>query len=130
MPVISSLKSIHFTLLLRYNQLTIIVDFRSTELCKRARDVQGSCNRSCFSRSSFVSSRLSIHKAPNISTYSTRQKNNAFSPSAKLIFITTEGGSITLRTPEEGGGNYGHHGSKAAAVGFSFPLSKHPDYIY
>ncbi|KAG6856494.1 hypothetical protein H0H87_003873 [Tephrocybe sp. NHM501043] len=36
------------------------------------------------------------------------------SPS-KFILITTEGGSITLRTKEEGGGNYGHHGSKAAA---------------
>ncbi|KAG6807644.1 hypothetical protein H0H93_001312, partial [Arthromyces matolae] len=36
------------------------------------------------------------------------------SPS-KFILITTEGGSIALRTKEEGGGNYGHHGSKAAA---------------
>lgn len=38
-----------------------------------------------------------------------------FSSDAKLILITTEGGSITLRTKEEGGGNFGHHGSKAAA---------------
>ncbi|KAG6860399.1 hypothetical protein C0995_011647 [Termitomyces sp. Mi166 len=36
------------------------------------------------------------------------------SPS-KFILITSEGGSIKLRTKEEGGGNYGHHGSKAAA---------------
>jgi len=42
-------------------------------------------------------------------------KAKALGNSAKLILITTEGGSITLRTPEEGGGNYGHHGSKAAA---------------
>lgn len=41
--------------------------------------------------------------------------SNSFAPDAKLILITTEGGSITLRTKEEGGGNYGHHGSKAAA---------------
>jgi len=42
-------------------------------------------------------------------------KSNALAAAAKIILITTEGGSITLRTPEEGGGNYGHHGSKAAA---------------
>lgn len=30
------------------------------------------------------------------------------------MLITTEGGSIALRTKEEGGGNFGHHGSKAA----------------
>lgn len=41
--------------------------------------------------------------------------SNSFALDAKLILITTEGGSITLRTKEEGGGNYGHHGSKAAA---------------
>jgi hypothetical protein len=28
--------------------------------------------------------------------------------------LTSEGGSITLRTEGEGGGMYGHHGSKAA----------------
>jgi hypothetical protein len=32
----------------------------------------------------------------------------------KIIILTSEGGSITLRTKEEGGGMYGHHGSKAA----------------
>ncbi|KAF8586278.1 NAD(P)-binding protein [Ramaria rubella] len=42
-------------------------------------------------------------------------KSAVFAEAAKLILITTEGGSIKLRTPEEGGGNYGHHGSKAAA---------------
>ncbi|KAG6895302.1 hypothetical protein C0992_002070 [Termitomyces sp. T32_za158] len=36
-------------------------------------------------------------------------------PKSKFILITTEGASIALRTKEEGGGNYGHHGSKAAA---------------
>ncbi|KAI8805496.1 hypothetical protein BJ742DRAFT_819823 [Cladochytrium replicatum] len=34
---------------------------------------------------------------------------------AKVVFITSEGGSIGLRTEGEGGGNYGHHVSKAAA---------------
>ncbi|KAF4563760.1 Beta-glucosidase 1B [Pleurotus pulmonarius] len=42
-------------------------------------------------------------------------KADLLAPSAKFILITTEGGSITLRTREEGGGNHGHHGSKAAA---------------
>ncbi|TFK22151.1 oxidoreductase [Coprinopsis marcescibilis] len=42
-------------------------------------------------------------------------KANLFSNPSKLVLITTEGGSISLRTQEEGGGNYGHHGSKAAA---------------
>lgn len=41
-------------------------------------------------------------------------KSSSFAPNAKLILITSEGGSITLRSPEEGGGHYGHHGSKAA----------------
>lgn len=30
----------------------------------------------------------------------------------KVLIITSEGGSIALRTKEEGGGNYGHHGCK------------------
>lgn len=42
-------------------------------------------------------------------------KSGSFASSgAKLILITSEGGSITLRSPDEGGGQYGHHGSKAA----------------
>jgi hypothetical protein len=48
-------------------------------------------------------------------TTSNRSKANAFAPAAKFIIITTEGGSIALRTVEEGGGLFGHHGSKAAA---------------
>lgn len=34
---------------------------------------------------------------------------------SKIIFVTSEAGSLTLRTAKEGGGMYGHHGSKAAA---------------
>ena len=37
-----------------------------------------------------------------------------FAPGAKLLLVTTEGGSLALRTADEGGGNYAHHASKAA----------------
>ncbi|KAF2429514.1 NAD(P)-binding protein [Tothia fuscella] len=33
---------------------------------------------------------------------------------SKIILVTSESGSITLRHEQEGGGNYGHHASKAA----------------
>ncbi|KAI9843061.1 MAG: hypothetical protein M1838_002878 [Thelocarpon superellum] len=33
----------------------------------------------------------------------------------KIIVVTSESGSIALRHEKEGGGNYGHHGSKAAS---------------
>jgi NAD(P)-dependent dehydrogenase (short-subunit alcohol dehydrogenase family) len=36
------------------------------------------------------------------------------SSSSKVIFVSSESGSITLRHESEGGGNYGHHASKAA----------------
>ena len=34
---------------------------------------------------------------------------------AKVILVSSESGSITLRHESEGGGNYGHHASKAAS---------------
>ncbi|WWD16267.1 hypothetical protein CI109_100693 [Kwoniella shandongensis] len=40
--------------------------------------------------------------------------SSSLSPEAKIILLTSEAGSITLRTEGEGGGMYGHHGSKAA----------------
>lgn len=40
---------------------------------------------------------------------------SSLAPSSKFLFLTSEGGSIALRTHKEGGGMYGHHGSKAAA---------------
>jgi hypothetical protein len=43
-----------------------------------------------------------------------RIQYNALTPNAKIILLTSEAGSISLRTPGEGGGSYGHHGSKAA----------------
>ncbi|KAJ5916679.1 hypothetical protein N7504_000694 [Penicillium tannophilum] len=33
---------------------------------------------------------------------------------SKVIFVSSESGSITLRHEKEGGGNFGHHASKAA----------------
>jgi NAD(P)-dependent dehydrogenase (short-subunit alcohol dehydrogenase family) len=33
---------------------------------------------------------------------------------SKVLLISSEAGSITLRHEKEGGGNYGHHASKAA----------------
>ena len=33
---------------------------------------------------------------------------------SKIILVSSESGSITLRHEQEGGGNFGHHGSKAA----------------
>jgi len=36
------------------------------------------------------------------------------SKNSKIIFVSSESGSITLRHESEGGGNYGHHASKTA----------------
>jgi hypothetical protein len=36
------------------------------------------------------------------------------SSKSKVIFVSSESGSITLRHESEGGGNYGHHASKTA----------------
>lgn len=33
---------------------------------------------------------------------------------SKVVLVSSESGSIALRHPSEGGGNYGHHASKAA----------------
>jgi hypothetical protein len=40
--------------------------------------------------------------------------SSSLSPAAKIVILTSEAGSVTLRTEGEGGGMYGHHGSKAA----------------
>lgn len=44
----------------------------------------------------------SLHRAKLLSTGS------------KVVLVSSESGSITLRHEKEGGGNYGHHASKAA----------------
>lgn len=41
-------------------------------------------------------------------------KSGALQANAKVILVSSEAGSITLRHESEGGGNYGHHASKAA----------------
>ncbi|GAM40494.1 short chain dehydrogenase/reductase [Talaromyces pinophilus] len=41
-------------------------------------------------------------------------KRNLVKAGGKFILISSEAGSITLRHESEGGGNYGHHASKAA----------------
>ncbi|KAJ3301339.1 hypothetical protein HDU76_005776 [Blyttiomyces sp. JEL0837] len=41
-------------------------------------------------------------------------KSGLMKAGSKIAMITSEAGSIALRTPEEGGGMYGHHMSKAA----------------
>ena len=41
-------------------------------------------------------------------------KSGIISKGAKIILVSSESGSITLRHESEGGGNYGHHASKAA----------------
>lgn len=42
------------------------------------------------------------------------QKAGLLKKGTKLILVSSEAGSITLRHPTEGGGMYGHHASKAA----------------
>ncbi|KIK70259.1 hypothetical protein GYMLUDRAFT_213461 [Collybiopsis luxurians FD-317 M1] len=39
---------------------------------------------------------------------------NLLASPSKFVIISSEGGSIALRTRQEGAGNYGHHASKAA----------------
>ncbi|KAG8531060.1 uncharacterized protein KY384_004417 [Bacidia gigantensis] len=41
-------------------------------------------------------------------------KADLLKPGSKIILVSSESGSITLRHESEGGGNYGHHASKAA----------------
>ncbi|KAL2861139.1 oxidoreductase, short chain dehydrogenase/reductase family superfamily [Aspergillus lucknowensis] len=41
-------------------------------------------------------------------------KAGAVTKGSKVILVSSESGSITLRHEKEGGGNYGHHASKAA----------------
>lgn len=41
-------------------------------------------------------------------------KAGLITKSGKVILVSSESGSITLRHESEGGGNYAHHGSKSA----------------
>lgn len=42
-------------------------------------------------------------------------KEGLLKKGAKIIIVSSESGSIALRHESEGGGNFGHHGSKAAS---------------
>jgi NAD(P)-dependent dehydrogenase (short-subunit alcohol dehydrogenase family) len=41
-------------------------------------------------------------------------KASVLAKGSKVVLVSSESGSITLRHEQEGGGNFGHHGSKAA----------------
>jgi len=41
-------------------------------------------------------------------------KSSILTKGSKVVLVSSESGSITLRHEQEGGGNFGHHGSKAA----------------
>jgi NAD(P)-dependent dehydrogenase (short-subunit alcohol dehydrogenase family) len=41
-------------------------------------------------------------------------KSSLLGSGSKVVLVSSESGSITLRHESEGGGNYGHHASKAA----------------
>ncbi len=68
-------------------------------------------------------------------------KSSMLVKGSKVVLVSSESGSITLRHEQEGGGSYGHHGSKAAVnmvcKQLSFDLkdkgiavvSVHPRYI-
>ncbi|KAI8932763.1 hypothetical protein NX059_010253 [Plenodomus lindquistii] len=52
---------------------------------------------------------------PTILVTALANKNDKLLDSkSKIIFVSSESGSITLRHEKEGGGNYGHHASKTA----------------
>ena len=42
-------------------------------------------------------------------------KGGALAANSKIILVSSEAGSIALRTESEGGGMFGHHASKAAS---------------
>lgn len=42
------------------------------------------------------------------------ESDNLLGKGSKVIFVSSESGSIALRHEKEGGGNYGHHASKTA----------------
>ncbi|KAH7066981.1 hypothetical protein BKA63DRAFT_132208 [Paraphoma chrysanthemicola] len=51
---------------------------------------------------------------PTILTTALANADSLLDSSSKIIFVSSESGSITLRHESEGGGNYGHHASKTA----------------
>ncbi|MCJ1314527.1 hypothetical protein MMC25_008209 [Agyrium rufum] len=55
-----------------------------------------------------------VHALVKAGLLSSPNTKGGYSSSKKIILVSSESGSITLRHPKEGGGNYGHHASKAA----------------
>jgi NAD(P)-dependent dehydrogenase (short-subunit alcohol dehydrogenase family) len=51
---------------------------------------------------------------PTILVTALANTGSLLSDGTKVIFVSSESGSITLRHESEGGGNYGHHASKTA----------------
>ncbi|KAF2827950.1 NAD(P)-binding protein [Ophiobolus disseminans] len=51
---------------------------------------------------------------PTILVTALANNGSLLSSASKVIFVSSESGSITLRHESEGGGNYGHHASKTA----------------
>jgi NAD(P)-dependent dehydrogenase (short-subunit alcohol dehydrogenase family) len=51
---------------------------------------------------------------PTILVIALANSGSLLSSKSKVILVSSESGSITLRHESEGGGNYGHHASKAA----------------
>lgn len=51
---------------------------------------------------------------PTILVTALANNGSLLSEKSKVIFVSSESGSITLRHESEGGGNYGHHASKTA----------------
>ncbi|KAJ3168708.1 hypothetical protein HDU87_000953 [Geranomyces variabilis] len=52
--------------------------------------------------------------APTFLVHSLYHSGSLLKKGAKIVLVSSESGSITLRHKSEGGGNYGHHASKAA----------------
>ncbi|KAF2443111.1 NAD(P)-binding protein [Karstenula rhodostoma CBS 690.94] len=51
---------------------------------------------------------------PTILVTTLANDSDLLNSKSKVIFVSSESGSITLRHESEGGGNYGHHASKTA----------------
>lgn len=64
---------------------------------------------------SSVAPTVIVHRLTHAGLLLQQQKQKQGSnEGAKIVLVSSEAGSITLRHEKEGGGNYGHHASKAA----------------
>ncbi|KAK4689120.1 hypothetical protein P7C73_g983, partial [Tremellales sp. Uapishka_1] len=78
-----------------------------------ARSTDGSCAISGAGKGELEGSGRHVHDLQYCSLESLLM-SSSLTPHAKVALLTSEGGSIGLRTESEGGGMFGHHGSKAA----------------